>query len=94
MNTLRRSGYLSLADLSELLGRYPRTRDANRLRLQLAHPERAPTRSEFESDRDRDADLLAIGIPTVRVTWTRFSLMPDREATRLHAILARRAPAQ
>jgi very-short-patch-repair endonuclease len=49
-------------------------------------------RAQFESDRDRDPDLLAAGIATVRLTWERFTLRPAREAARLQAILASRAP--
>lgn len=146
VNDLRLARYLSLADLAELVDRHAATRATKRLRQSLAHPERAPTRSEFEdaflafakrhhlpepqvnthvagheadilfpehglvvevdsyefhrgrerfeADRDRDADLLAAAIATVRVTWERLSLRPAREAARLHAILARRAPAQ
>jgi Transcriptional regulator, AbiEi antitoxin len=41
----------------------------------------------FEGDRDRDADLLAIGFATVRVTWKRLMERPEREAQRLHQIL-------
>jgi DNA-binding transcriptional regulator YiaG len=48
-------------------------------------------RDQFESDRDRDATRLAAEIATVRVTWERISLAPQREADRLLAILARRA---
>jgi hypothetical protein len=48
------------------------------------------TRDQFESDRDRDADLLACAIATVRLTWERFSLTPAREAARLHAIIRNR----
>jgi len=142
VNDLRLARYLNLADLGELLARHPPTKATKRLRRQLAHPERSPTRSEFEaafpafaeraglpqykinadvaghevdvyfpaqrlaieldgleyhdgryrfeSDRDRDADLLAVGIPTVRITRERLSLKPAREAARLHAILAQR----
>jgi very-short-patch-repair endonuclease len=144
VNDLRHAGYLRLSDLSELLGRHPQTRATNRVRRQLAHPERAPTRSEFEdaflifaerfelpeplvntevagheadiffpehklvveldgwdthshrtqfeSDRDRDADLLAAGVATVRITWDRMTLTPGREAARLQTILGRRGP--
>jgi very-short-patch-repair endonuclease len=49
-------------------------------------------REQFEIDRDRDADLLTAGIATVRVTSERVKLKPAREAARLHAILASRAP--
>jgi len=48
VSSLRRAGYLSLADLAELIGRHVPSRATNRLRRQVAHPERAPTRSEFE----------------------------------------------
>jgi hypothetical protein len=47
-------------------------------------------RSSFESDRDRDADTLAAGFATVRLTWTRLRRAPGREAARLGRILARR----
>jgi very-short-patch-repair endonuclease len=143
VNELRLERYLWLADISELLGRHPPTRATKRLRTHLAHPERAPSRSDFERafpafaeryglpewrlntyvagheadiffpahklvleldgyethgtreqferDRDRDADLLAGGIATVRLTWERFTLTPAREAARLHAIIKRRS---
>ena len=44
-------------------------------------------RSSFESDRDRDADTLAAGHETVRITWGR---MTADEAGRLHRILEQR----
>ena len=47
-------------------------------------------RGAFESDRDRDAERLAAGIETVRVTEERLTASPDREAERLHAILRAR----
>lgn len=47
-------------------------------------------RHSFEGDRDRDADTLAAGAATVRVTRERMTQMPRREAERLHAILAQR----
>ena len=47
----------------------------------------------FETDRERDAELLAHGFVTVRVTWERLEQRPRREARRLHVILARRAHA-
>jgi hypothetical protein len=48
-------------------------------------------RWSFESDRDRDADTLAIGISTVRVTRERLRGSPQREAARLWRILDQRA---
>jgi hypothetical protein len=48
------------------------------------------SRESFESDRDRDATLLAYGIPTVRLTKRRTMRAPAREARRLHVILAAR----
>ncbi len=42
----------------------------------------------FEADRDRDADTLAHGYVTVRMTWERMDERPVREARRLHTILA------
>jgi len=47
-------------------------------------------RASFESDRDKDAERLAAGIATVRVTEERLRASPDREAERLHAILRAR----
>ena len=44
-------------------------------------------RVTFESDRDRDADTLAGGLATVRITWARMTADPRHEADRLHAIL-------
>ena len=44
-------------------------------------------RATFESDRDKDADLLAAGFRTVRLTWERLETLPAREAKRLHKIL-------
>ena len=50
------------------------------------------SRHSFESDRERDAEMLARGLATVRITWDRLVLQPEREADRLHGILqARRA---
>ena len=46
----------------------------------------------FEADRERDAETLAHGFVTVRVTWQRIQQRPQREAERLHAILAAHAP--
>jgi hypothetical protein len=48
-------------------------------------------RWSFESDRDRDADTLAAGHPTVRVTRERLRGSPQREAARLWRILDGRA---
>lgn len=48
------------------------------------------TRDSFESDRDRDADTLAAGHATVRITKRRINTTPDHEARRLHEILAAR----
>jgi hypothetical protein len=42
----------------------------------------------FESDRDRDAEMLAHRYVTVRITWERIEMQPVREAARLHRILA------
>ena len=44
-------------------------------------------RYAFESDRDRDAELLAAGYVTVRITWERLKRQPAREAERLRRIL-------
>jgi Transcriptional regulator, AbiEi antitoxin/Protein of unknown function (DUF559) len=41
----------------------------------------------FESDRERDAEMLSHGYVTVRMTWERIEQRPGREARRLLAIL-------
>jgi very-short-patch-repair endonuclease len=46
--------------------------------------------AQFERDRNRDADLAAIGIPTVRITDERFYRQPGKEAVRLQKILTAR----
>jgi hypothetical protein len=46
-------------------------------------------REAFESDRDRDADTLAAGYHTVRITWERMHERGAREAARLHKITDR-----
>jgi hypothetical protein len=46
-------------------------------------------RISFESNRDRDADNLAQGLPTIRVTQERMKANPAKEAARLHRILKR-----
>jgi hypothetical protein len=46
-------------------------------------------RRAFESDRDRDADTLAAGYLTIRITWERIEQRSAREAARLHEILKR-----
>jgi very-short-patch-repair endonuclease len=47
-------------------------------------------RESFESDRDRDATLLAAGFVVIRTTWRRLEEQPEREAQRLKKILADR----
>jgi hypothetical protein len=47
-------------------------------------------RHAFEGDRDRDADALAAGFATVRITWERMTRTPRKEAERLKSILAAR----
>ncbi|MBV9606047.1 MAG: type IV toxin-antitoxin system AbiEi family antitoxin domain-containing protein [Solirubrobacterales bacterium] len=46
----------------------------------------------FETDRERDAETLAHGFVTLRMTWERMGQRPHREAKRLGAILAAHAP--
>jgi very-short-patch-repair endonuclease len=48
------------------------------------------TKASFEDDRERDADHLALGIVTVRITWERLISAPEKEARRLRAILEQR----
>jgi very-short-patch-repair endonuclease len=42
----------------------------------------------FERDRDKDANLMAAGYRVIRITWRRLDTDPEREARRLHALLA------
>jgi very-short-patch-repair endonuclease len=46
----------------------------------------------FEQDRDRDADLLNAGFPTIRITHHRLKHHPTKEAQRLSTILLSRNP--
>lgn len=48
------------------------------------------SRRSFEGDRERDATMLAVDLPTVRVTRDRIANAPEREAARLHEILRQR----
>jgi len=48
------------------------------------------SRTSFEGDRNKDADTLAAGLVTVRITDERYRNSPDEEAERLQRILARR----
>jgi hypothetical protein len=63
---------------------------AEKVVLELDSWEFHSTRVDFESDRDRDVDRLVAGFITVRLTWERIVGKPDREAARLHLILADR----
>ena len=45
-------------------------------------------RAAFERDRERDADHLAAGLRTARITWERLVKSPAKEARRLAAILS------
>jgi hypothetical protein len=46
--------------------------------------------ASFETDRDRDASMLALGLATVRITEERMDNAPDAEAVRFRRILAQR----
>jgi very-short-patch-repair endonuclease len=46
----------------------------------------------FEEDRDRDADMLTLDLPTIRITEHRLDNEPAREADRLRTILQTRKP--
>lgn len=48
------------------------------------------SRAKFERDRERDADMLALNIETVRVTSNRLTAAPVKEADRLFRILSSR----
>jgi very-short-patch-repair endonuclease len=62
---------------------------AHRLVVELDGWEFHNDRTAFESDRDRDADRLAAGLTTVRLTWDRLTAQPAAEAARLRLILDR-----
>ena len=47
-------------------------------------------RQAFEDDRERDATMLEHGVATIRITRRRLRSRPEREAARLHAIVAAR----
>jgi hypothetical protein len=49
-------------------------------------------RIAFETDRERDAETLALGYVTIRITWERLMARPSEEAQRLRRILAAYAP--
>lgn len=51
------------------------------------------TRASFESDRERDAELAAVGITTLRITESRLEVDPDGVVRQLAALLARPAGA-
>jgi hypothetical protein len=63
---------------------------AERLIVELDGWEFHRTRDAFENDRNRDADTLAAGFATLRITHDRFHHQPDLEAERLEAILRAR----
>jgi predicted transcriptional regulator of viral defense system len=46
----------------------------------------------FQTDRERDAETLAKGFNTVRITWERIRGGPQKEADRLKSILLAQAP--
>lgn len=50
------------------------------------------SRTSFESDRRRDADTLAAGFATVRITAERYTQAPAEQAAQLRQILALRMP--
>ncbi|MGO9972889.1 MAG: type IV toxin-antitoxin system AbiEi family antitoxin domain-containing protein [Solirubrobacteraceae bacterium] len=65
-----------------------------RLIVELDGYEVHKTRHTFESDRARDAELLAShGIPTIRLTYRRMTQRPDHEAANLKRILEARGEA-
>src|SRR5437588_3145411 len=47
------------------------------------------SRESFVGNRDRDTEMLVHGLETVRITSERLDATPEREARRLHVILAR-----
>jgi very-short-patch-repair endonuclease len=51
------------------------------------------TKGAFETDRDRDADLLKAGFSTIRITHTRINHQAKKEAERLRSLLVQRSAA-
>ena len=69
-------------------------RPAEKVIVELDSWEFHKNRIAFETDRERDAETLAHGFITVRMTWERIHVQPDREGSRLRAIVeGRRGPA-
>jgi hypothetical protein len=64
--------------------------EAERLIVELDGWDFHNDRQAFEDDRERDAAMLFYGIATIRITKRRLEADPEREAARLHAILAAR----
>ncbi len=64
--------------------------EAEQLIVELDSYEFHHDRDAFETDRDRDAETLAAGQATVRVTWERIEHRSAREGARLQTILDRR----
>jgi hypothetical protein len=64
---------------------------AQRVIVELDSWEFHKDRIAFENDRERDADTLAHGYVTLRITWERIHQAPEQEAGRLRAILAAQA---
>jgi Protein of unknown function (DUF559) len=66
---------------------------AERVIVEIDGHEFHSDRETFESDRNRDADMLAAGIVTIRITDERMKRTPEHEASRLNAILETRREA-
>jgi predicted transcriptional regulator of viral defense system len=67
--------------------------EAERLIVELDGWRYHSSRDAFEADRLRDAEALARGIGTVRITWGRLTATPEAEAARLRKILEGRRAA-
>jgi len=65
---------------------------AQKLVIELDSRQFHTTTRAFEQDRDRDADLLNAGYPTVRITDQRLKHHATTEARRLTEILRSRSP--
>lgn len=64
--------------------------EAERLIVELDGWDFHSSRLSFEDDRARDANALASGIATLRITWERMTETPAQEAHRLKKILEAR----
>jgi very-short-patch-repair endonuclease len=64
--------------------------EAERVIVELDGYSTYSSKASFERDRERGANTLAHGLVTVRITWQRLTMAPEREAERLRGVLQTR----